>query len=152
MSGWQIMFGAALLAASCVQWRNPLFIVAMWANYLATLTLNADMVTVIVFDLLAAALLVMRGARESVVAALFLCMIPIYCLTIFGEWPPATTYGIVEIVAYIQLLVMGRIDGGLRAIRGWLSGRGEPRPDRHAALPQGPITRVTAQHDAREGQ
>lgn len=112
------MFGGAVILALCAG-NAPLRVwLAMLLNLAATITFAADPYIVAAFDLICAIVLIGAGARAHVVAALFAAMVPFYIVGQFAHWPPSTTYGIVEVVAYLQIAVIGNVDGGIyRAYR-----------------------------------
>lgn len=100
-------------AASRDRW---LLVIVMWINLAGTLSLNEYPMMVGIIDFVCvAALLSLGGKREYIVAGLFAFMIAIYAAAeTIGN---ATTYGIVDVVAFAQIFVMG--SGGFgRLFRG----------------------------------
>lgn len=142
MDFWQLVyFGLLSLATIAALWGRgrqavPLAAV-MWLNFVVTFTFAPTFANVMIVDLLCATAitwLYSQSKRELFVAFLFGCMVPIYILAIYGEWTRATTYTIIDVIAYAQLLTMGwpiglgigkrdRRAGGLGPILGALSSR-----------------------------
>lgn len=120
MSGWQILFLALLIAASKTGRPSISILIAMWGNFIATFFLNDDLRIVAMFDVMAAALLTMRGRREAFIATLFVAMVPIYLFAHHLEWAPYAVYAAIDVLAYIQIAAMGKWDDGLGNIyRDW---------------------------------
>jgi len=74
----------------------------------------AHITAVAAVDLASAALLIGRSARSNIVAMLFAIMPPLYVASKYGGFSDASTYAIVDIIAYAQCAVIGRFDAGIR--------------------------------------
>ena len=108
---------ALLVALSC--WRPSKIVwLSMLANLSATMFiaqyLHIAMVGII--DLSCAAVLIGRDARRNIVAMLFALMPPLYIATSYYGFSHATTYAIVDIIAYVQCMVIGRFDVGIKRL------------------------------------
>lgn len=123
MTDWQTIFAAALLLAIVLGKPSLTLGAVMLANLAGTMVLHGNPLAVGVLDLVCAAILIGRGNREIAVAALFVLMVPVYIAGKANGWSPATTYAIVEAIAYIQVGVMGNVGGGMArgigAVRRW---------------------------------
>lgn len=97
----------------------PVVVLAMVGNLLATMILTQSLVAVAVADLAAAAVLLGGGERAVAVAALFAVMVPVYFAAYLAGWPAATTYAIVDALAYLQCGIIAHVDHGMgRLARG----------------------------------
>ena len=98
--------------------RPPIRVwVVMLSNLAVTIFLSGSMGAVIVFYLLCASLLVGDNKHYNAIAALFGAMIPTYVTGLLAGFQISTTYGIVESIAYLQILVIFHGIGGSR-VRG----------------------------------
>jgi hypothetical protein len=127
MDGWQVIFGAALALACLAGRRDRLIVSVMLANFAATLTFAATPLTVGVADILCMAVLITGSARARVVAAFFAAMSAIYPLGLWFGLTAPTIYTIVDVLAFLQLVVVGRGDHGVSSSRRHL-GRLRHRP------------------------
>lgn len=156
----QAVYIGLLLLALASSWRQPwsaLIAAVMVGNLVATMTLAVPGTGPLQFlfvgfaDAVCATLL-MRGNRRAMkVATLFSVMIPVYVSGWWFSWPDAITYTIIDLVAYVQLGVIGGLDSGI-----WHRGRAAARrwrlPDDPA--PQGGhaaigVARVFAQGEVK---
>jgi len=146
MSVYQICLAAALLLATLValtDGRNRpwVLLLVVWGNFGATMALNEDPVNVAILDTVAFALLVYHGRRAAYVAGLFLLMVPVYIAGIRLGVDHYVIYSIVEVLAYMQFLIIGWPDGGCsRYIRSW--GRFWPYGGHNTGLRHKPAGRV----------
>jgi hypothetical protein len=76
-----------------------------------------------VADLVCAAFLIGISTRAYVVSGLFALMVPIYVAATYFQWTTGTTYTIIDLIAYAQCGVLGRVDGGLGYLRSVIGGR-----------------------------
>ena len=130
MDFWQALFISALILAIWTGKPGRLVICLMLANFAATASLWDQPLTLGLFDLCCAVVLLgamMHDRRACVVAGLFALMMPVYVAAHFWQWPASTTYAIIDLLAYPQLAVIGRWDrglgNGLRAARRFTAGR-----------------------------
>ena len=94
----------------------------MVANFAATVAFASAPQMVAVADMLTIAALLFIDARARIIAALFVTMQPVYFLgNLFGV-QNATTYTIVDCIAYLQLAVVGRGGWGMGR-RAWAGAR-----------------------------
>lgn len=127
MSSWQILY-LALLGAALFGGRPRL---RVWAAMLINLALTMafashdSIIFVAAIDLFCASLLIGKVVRYNIVAMLFASMPPIYAVGETLGWNQSTTYAIVDIIAYLQCLVIGRFDYGINhMVRHYNSRRG----------------------------
>jgi hypothetical protein len=132
MTDWQLLYAGLLTLATLTGRPHKALLLVMWGNFCLTLLVNGDPRAVAIADIICASVLVMRTPREAIIAALFLIMIPVYILSHHLSWPAGATYAIVDIIAYAQLCVMGKVDGGYSGIRHYFIQRGHSRRDRLA--------------------
>jgi hypothetical protein len=123
------MIFATALALACIAGRRDRLIVGvMLANFTATLTFAATPLTVGVADIICLAILITGSQRARVVAAFFAAMAAIYPIGLcLGLTSPAI-YTIVDALAFLQLVVVGRGDHGIAYCRRHL-GRLRDRTD-----------------------
>ena len=150
MTIWGIAYITALAGASAIgrDWR---IIAAMWANLGLTLTYaGQDMFAVAIADLICAVWLSQYGGRERVIGALFAAMVPVYLVGGLLAWGDDTTYGVVEVVAYLQCGVLARVDRGGAGLVGWYrraAGAIRPRNRRAFVWPFPVASRSDAEKD-----
>jgi len=116
MEFWQALFIGLLILAIWTGKPGRLIVCLMLANFAATAVLWDQPLTLGLFDLCCAVVLLgamMHDKRACVVAGLFALMMPVYVAAHFWEWPASTTYAIIDLLAYPQLAVIGRWDRGL---------------------------------------
>lgn len=109
----QVAYIAALCAALYGGGAPVKVVAVMIGNLAATLTLSGTPMVVGTIDLLCAIVLIGNNMRANIVAVLFALMIPVYVAGL----KTSTTYTIVDVLAYLQLGVIGRVDSGLRNAR-----------------------------------
>lgn len=115
---WTQALFIVLLAAAFYTGRPPLRVMAvMMTNLLGTMTLATTPLAVGVLDLGCAAALAFGSRREAVLCLLFLLMVPIYALDLYFSWPSSTTYAIIDLIAYVQVWVIGNFGGIWRNVR-----------------------------------
>ncbi|MGB3316069.1 MAG: hypothetical protein WBB85_16835, partial [Albidovulum sp.] len=95
----------------------------MVANFAATAAFSSAPQMVAVADMVTIAVLLFIDARARIIAALFVTMQPVYFLGGLFDVQNATTYTIVDCIAYLQLAVVGRGGWGMGR-GGWGMGRG----------------------------
>ncbi len=115
MSEWQLVI-ALLLAWGWGRWKEPLIMAVLTANFVATMTLSADVKMVATVDALSFAVLLMINKRRADIAgALFALMIPAYWVGQFIGAQPWIAYLVADGLCYAQIiLVAGHGDNGLR--------------------------------------
>ena len=112
---WTQALYVGLLVLACYTGKpRPAIMVAMWGDLIATMVLASSPIAVGVADAAAMAVLMMAGRRGLVVAMLFSVMIPVYVAAAWLAWPNEATYAIIDLIAYLQLGVIGGLDRGLR--------------------------------------
>jgi hypothetical protein len=117
MDGWQMIFAAALALACIAGRRDRLIVGVMLANFAATLTFAATPLTVGVADILCLCVLITGSQRARVVAAFFAAMSAIYPIGLWFGLTAPTIYTIVDALAFLQLVVVGRGDHGIAYCR-----------------------------------
>jgi len=102
--------------------RPPRLIIAvMVSNFAATWYLAADPLAVGVADAASAAVLLWSpNVRNRVIATLFSVMIIVYVSDWLWAVPNFATYTIIDCIAFLQLGVIGGLDGGIRR---WIARR-----------------------------
>lgn len=100
--------------------REPRIVAVMAGNFAATVTLAAWPLPVAVADLLSAAVLCFGSVRAKVVAAFFVAMAAIYPIGYAAQMANATIYAIVDVLAFLQFVAVGRGDDGIDACRRYL--------------------------------
>lgn len=116
---WSQWAYLCILAAAIVGgWGQHRLIAVMVLNLGATVTADS-LWTVATADILCAVVLIGHGWRANVVAGLFVAMIPVYLAGTAFQWQPATTYAIIDVLAYLQCGVVGRVDRGGARLVGW---------------------------------
>lgn len=121
MSEWQALFIVTMGAAFLFGRPHLLIVAGMVLDLAATMAFAGNYMTVGAVDLLVAVALLAAGRRGQIVALLFAMMAPIYVLGLVFKWPTDATYAIVEILAYAQLAVIGKLDVGISRIRRYLA-------------------------------
>lgn len=125
----QWLFVSALALATYTGRPSLNIALPMWGNFIATFFLASTVAHVAVADVVAASILVFGSRRAAVIALLFVLMTPVYAMAHFYQWPNAATYAIIDVLAYLQLAIMGRWGDGM-AILGRLGvGRDNPSLD-----------------------
>jgi hypothetical protein len=118
LSVWQIIFTCGLFGALLIGLPHWRIWVAMICNFLATMTFADTPTLVGIVDIACAAFLLGAGRQAHIVAFLFACMVPVYWLpTGFPQWSNSATYAIIDVIAYVQLGVIGYGGGGVNFIR-----------------------------------
>jgi hypothetical protein len=120
MDGWQLVFLAALVLACIAGRRDRLIVGVMAANFAATVTFATTPLSVAVADLLSIVILAAGSVRARSVAAFFVAMVPLYPIGLWFGLRPATIYTIVDALAFLQLVVVGRGDDGIAGLRRYL--------------------------------
>lgn len=143
----QALYIVLLGLALCASWRQrwPALIAAvMVGNLVVTMALASDPIAVGVADAVSAAILLIGNARAWAVAMLFSVMIVVYVSATWLLWPNAATYAIIDLIAYLQLGIVGGMDRGIgricrSAARRW-RGIADPAPQGgHAAFGVAPV-------------
>ncbi len=101
----------------------------MVGNFLAGAFLAADPLDVALVDIGSAVILIGYDVRRNIVAAVFCLMV---VMAVAGDaigLSRAQIYTMVDLLAVVQLLVIGRADGGLRRLGGSLRSSFNGRPD-----------------------
>lgn len=115
---WSQQILAVGIVAAGLTGRLWLVIFVVAGNFLATMELAANPINVAIADSIAASILLFLGKRGQIVAAIYALMIPIYPLLAAIGFPHSAIYGIIDVLAFAQLLVAGRWDNGIgRALR-----------------------------------
>lgn len=109
----QWLFVSALVLATYTGRPALNIALPMWGNFLATFFLASTVAHVAVADILAASILAFGSRRAAVIALLFVIMLPVYALAHFYQWPNSATYAIIDLLAYLQLAIMGRWGDGI---------------------------------------
>jgi hypothetical protein len=127
----QALYISALALAIWTGKPGRLICGVMLANLAVTATMWRDPLTVGLFDLVCAVLLIGKDKRANIVAGCFALMQPVYVASWFWQFPLPATYAIVDLLAFVQLAAIGRWDRGLgiglRAARRFAGGRaGDP--------------------------
>lgn len=122
MSVWQIIIAAGILISigiacwrdGAIPWRLA---IAMPLGFLVAMSLSPespvaivehyDARAVAVLDLLCAAILFTGNKRDMIVAALFLAMVPFTVIRFHFELRGDMVYVILDVLAYLQFLVIG---------------------------------------------
>lgn len=113
MTEWQLLY-LVLLTGATLTGKPPIALVAvMWLNFCATVMFNGNFYSVAVADIACGSVLAMRGRREWIVSTIFLSMVPIYLAATHFGLSHNTTYAVIDGLAYVQLFVMGKWDGGM---------------------------------------
>ena len=117
MSIWQGIIASMLLAAFLSGRPHWRIVAVMACNFLFSMQFGGNFLTVGVADVVSAAFLLGISARANVVAGLFALMVPVYVAGTYFQWNISTTYTIIDLIAYMQCGVIGRVDGGMGFIR-----------------------------------
>jgi hypothetical protein len=124
----QALYIGALALAIWTGKPGRLICGVMLANLAVTMTMWREPLTVGLFDLVCAVILIGKDRRANIVAGCFALMQPVYVASWFWQFPLPATYAIVDLLAFVQLAAIGRWDRGmgigLRAARRLASGRG----------------------------
>lgn len=99
---------------------RPIWLIGavMLGNLTATMAFASDPYAVGAADALSAAILLTSDTRAKIVAMLFSVMIPVYVSAQWLAWPASATYAIIDLIALLQLGVIGGVDRGIgRACR-----------------------------------
>lgn len=140
MSFWQIVYlcvigGASVSALAFRARESALLVAVLWFNFIATMFFAHDFRSVAILDIACAAVLAFGNVRAQSVAFIFTLMIPVYFLAFYGEWTNATTYAIIDVMAYCQCAILGwPWNSGTRRINpGWFLRGGHAHPWRSLA-------------------
>lgn len=125
----QWLFVSALALATYTGRPSLNISLPMWGNFIATFFLASTVAHVAVADIIAASILVFGSRRAAVIALLFVLMLPVYALADFYQWPNAATYAIIDLLAYLQLAIMGRWGDGMAILGRFGFGRDNPDLD-----------------------
>lgn len=134
---WSQILYLALIILATVYSKDKVIASVMWANFVCTMALAASPELVATVDLISICLLAGKNARRNIVAAIFVLMTPIYLVGTVLSWGGAATYAIIDVLAYLQLFVMGRGDVGIGNLGRRLRRR---RNRRMASVEAGPET------------
>ena len=133
MTVWQIIIAAMLvtsIACGRPHWRVA---AVMVCNIAFSMRFGSDYLLVGVADLVCAALLIGISTRAYIVAGLFALMVPVYVAATYYQWTTGTTYAIIDLIAYAQFGVLGRVDGGVGYVRGVIDRRWDSSVPRYLA-------------------
>ena len=111
----QALYFGALALAIWTGKPGRLVFGVMVANLVVTMTFWREPLTVGLFDIVCAVILIGGDRRRNVVAGCFALMQPVYVASWFWDWPLPATYAIVDTLAFIQLAAIGRWDRGVGA-------------------------------------
>ena len=112
----QIVFITALIVALRLGRAHWAICGVMLFNFIGTWQNWNSYLSVGVFDVICATMLLFTTNRGRAVSAIFVLMVPIYVMAHHFMWRPATTYTIVDLLAYLQLGIIGRVDTGISHI------------------------------------
>jgi len=143
----QALYIGLLCVALACSWRQPwsaLIAAVMVGNLVATMTLAPDPIAVGIADAVSAAILLLGNTRARTVAMLFSVMIPVYVSADWLLWPNYATYAIIDLIAYLQLGIVGGLDRGIgricrAAARRWRGLADPASQGGHAAFGVAPI-------------
>jgi hypothetical protein len=111
----QALYIGALALAIWTGKPGRLVCCVMVANLAVTMTFWREPLTVGLFDIVCAVILIGRDRRQNIVAGCFALMQPVYVAAWFFHWPSPATYAIVDILSFVQLAAIGRWDRGIGA-------------------------------------
>lgn len=151
MTIWQVVFSCSIWLAVWHGRPRPVVAVAIIADFAASMFFSGDMVSVAVADVAAAALIVGKSTRCTIIAALFIAMLPIYYIGQTFGLSYKTSYGLVYALGYAQLLIMGRADDGLRKMFRHRPSCVRYRNGRRVSVPASPVCKITSCRDHEEG-
>jgi hypothetical protein len=133
MDDWQLLYAGLLTLATLMGRPHKALLLVMWGNFVLTILVNGDPRAVAIADIICASVLVLRTPREAIIAALFVLMIPVYILSHHLSWQIGATYAIVDAIAYAQLCVVGKVDGGYSGLKHYFIQRSHSGRDRVAS-------------------
>ena len=116
MTIWAAIYLTMLFAAVGFGRPPRMLIAVMAANFALGMIVRDSVTSVAVVDLACAALLLGISSRAYVVAGLFALMVPFYVAGNYFQWQNSTTYTIIDLIAYTQCGVIGRVDGGISGL------------------------------------
>jgi hypothetical protein len=111
----QALYIGALALAIWTGKPGRLICGVMLANLAVTMTMWREPLTVGLFDLVCAVILIGNDKRANIVAGCFALMQPVYVASWFWQFPLPATYAIVDLLAFVQLAAIGRWDRGMGA-------------------------------------
>jgi hypothetical protein len=121
MSEWQVLYLVLIVTAS-IWCRDGRIAAVMWANFICSMALAASFELVATVDLVSICFLIGKRVRRNIIAALFVFMLPIYLIGTAANQTYAAS-AVVDLLAYLQLFIMGRGDVGLGNLGRHLRGR-----------------------------
>lgn len=86
---------------------------AMGGNLAGTMAFSGDPMAVAVVDMASVALLIGRGWRANIAAALFVAMQPVYIIGHHLGLQNWAIYALIDVMAYCQCAIIGGWDGGV---------------------------------------
>lgn len=105
------------LSLAILAGRPRLLVVAVMAgNFVWTASFAESPIDVALADIACAVILIGPDKRQNIVAAIFCLMIPVYVVADAFGLSRAATYTAIDLLAVVQLAVIGHVDGGLRRI------------------------------------
>jgi hypothetical protein len=108
---WSQWLYLALLAVATIPGRHhPDLIAILVVDLMFTLAWGEFPLLVGAFDLFCAWALWSAGPRGRVVGGIFVIMQPVYVAGWLFNVPDATTYAIIDVLAYLQLVVLSNAD------------------------------------------
>jgi hypothetical protein len=126
----QFAVTAALALALYTGRPRPIVALAMVGNLFASMALGGQPIALAVADWVSIALLIGEGRRAAVIAALFLVMQPIYVAGHYLGLRHSVIYTLIDVIAFVQLSVLGGWDAGMGRLaghlRGWRLRRSDP--------------------------
>ena len=114
MTDWQTVLAGTLIIATVIGNPGVRLVVVMWANLALTMALADNLQAVAVADVVCAAVLLTGPRREKVVALLFAAMVPVYGIGHLIGAADASTYAVIDVIAFAQLAIVGGVDRGIR--------------------------------------
>ena len=152
MTLWQAIYISALAVALwCGNPSMRVFFV-MACNLIASAAFSNDPMMVALADLVCAAMLINAGLRAHIVAGLFATMVAVEVIGSVAAWQNSTTYAITDLIAYLQLGIIGHVDGGLSRINRAIRNRGVRRVDFYNSVASGRHSGVSVALVSGEGE
>lgn len=135
----QLAYLAALSLAILAGKPRLLVVAVMFGNFIWTASFAESPIDVALADIACAVILIGSDKRQNIVAAIFCLMIPVYVVADAFGLSRAATYTAIDLLAVVQLAVIGHVDGGLRRIgrAAWPVIVGRPYPLRDTMAARG---------------
>jgi hypothetical protein len=144
----QIIYVSLLVAASLTGGPSKALLLVMWGNLGATMFLADNYTHVAAADIIAAVILTLRSRHEGAIALLFAAMLPVYVVADQLSFTKTATYAIIDALAYAQIVILGRWDGGFFNIGGNPDKRGATGRSLGSAARNG---QIVARRDSAQG-